>query len=57
LEEALRARVERARARGFAVSEAPHRGLCLTCPGRARLCSWNEADTLRERPVLESGDR
>ncbi|MFI5004891.1 MAG: UvrD-helicase domain-containing protein [Solirubrobacterales bacterium] len=57
LEEALRARVERANARGFAVSEAPHRGLCLSCPGRARLCSWNEADTLRERPALESGDR
>ena len=57
LEEALRARVERTRARGFAVSEAPHRGLCLTCPGRARLCSWNEADTLRERPALEPGDR
>jgi hypothetical protein len=50
LQERLLVRLERARARGFAVSGAPHRGLCLTCPGRARLCSWNAADTLRERP-------
>ncbi len=50
LQEQLLARLERARARGFAVSAAPHRGLCLTCPGRTRLCSWNAADTLRERP-------
>jgi ATP-dependent helicase/nuclease subunit A len=50
LQEQLLARLERARARGFAVSGAPHRGLCLTCPGRARLCSWHEADTLGERP-------
>ena len=40
-----------ARARGFAVSEHPHRGLCETCPGRASLCSWGEAETLRETPV------
>jgi ATP-dependent helicase/nuclease subunit A len=53
--EQLHARAQRAHARGFAVSETPHRGLCLTCPGRARLCSWNEADTLRERPAAESG--
>ncbi|HWX43812.1 MAG TPA: PD-(D/E)XK nuclease family protein, partial [Solirubrobacteraceae bacterium] len=51
LEERLRGRVERARARGFAVSASPRRDLCLTCPGRARLCSWDEADTLRERSV------
>ncbi len=50
LQEQLLSRMERARARGFVVSETPHRALCLTCPGRARLCSWNAADTLRERP-------
>ncbi len=55
LEEQLLARVVDARARGFAVSAAPHRGLCLTCPGRARLCSWDEADTLRERSVAIGG--
>ncbi len=51
LEELLAARIDSARARGFAVSEHPHRGLCETCPGRASLCSWSEAETLREIPV------
>ncbi len=51
LEGRLLARVRHACAGGFAVSETPHRGLCLTCPGRARLCSWDEAETLRERPA------
>jgi ATP-dependent helicase/nuclease subunit A len=51
LEGLLAGRIERARARGFAVSEHPHRGLCETCPGRAALCSWSEAETLRETPV------
>lgn len=54
LQERLRTRIELARERAFAVSEIPHRGLCLTCPGRARLCSWDAADTLRERPPAES---
>jgi ATP-dependent helicase/nuclease subunit A len=44
-------------ARGLSVSETPHRALCLTCPGRARLCSWNEAETLGERPAAKPGDR
>ncbi len=48
LEERLAARIDRAHARGFAVSEQPHRGLCLTCPGRTGLCSWGESETLRE---------
>ena len=43
-----RQRIARARERRFAVSELPHRGLCLTCPGRAGLCSWPESETLRE---------
>jgi ATP-dependent helicase/nuclease subunit A len=51
LEERLAGRIRRARMRGFAVSEHPHRGLCETCPGRARLCSWSDAETLRETPA------
>jgi len=34
----------------FEVSPRPHRGLCATCPGRARLCSWDEALTHGEDP-------
>jgi ATP-dependent helicase/nuclease subunit A len=48
LEEQLAQRIARARERRFAVSRLPHRGLCLTCPGRAGLCSWGESETLRE---------
>jgi ATP-dependent helicase/nuclease subunit A len=50
LEERLTATVARALRDPFAVSRSPHRGLCLTCPGRAGLCSWGEADTLRDHP-------
>jgi ATP-dependent helicase/nuclease subunit A len=50
LEERLAARIQRGRAQGFSVSARPHRGLCLTCPGRNGLCSWDEAQTLRETP-------
>jgi ATP-dependent helicase/nuclease subunit A len=39
------------RADPFAVSPRPHRGLCLTCPGRGGLCSWSEHETLREDPA------
>jgi ATP-dependent helicase/nuclease subunit A len=58
LEARLRARLDDARARDLSVSPSPHRGLCLTCPGRGGLCSWGEADTLRERPErdLSAGD-
>jgi ATP-dependent helicase/nuclease subunit A len=48
LERLLVARIERAGEAAFAVSPRPHRGLCLTCPGRAGLCSWGERETLRE---------
>jgi ATP-dependent helicase/nuclease subunit A len=34
----------------FPVSPRPHRGLCATCPGRPRLCSWDEALTLGDDP-------
>jgi ATP-dependent helicase/nuclease subunit A len=50
LEEQLSQRIAHTRERPFAVSPDPHRGLCLTCPGRAGLCSWSEAETLREHP-------
>jgi hypothetical protein len=50
LESRLLARIQRARARAHLVSEHPHRDLCESCPGRAALCSWSEAETLRELP-------
>ena len=50
LERRLTARIADARETPFAVSRRPHRGLCLTCPGRAGLCSWSDAETLRESP-------
>jgi ATP-dependent exoDNAse (exonuclease V) beta subunit len=56
LEDRLAARVARALKRRFAVSELPHRGLCLTCPGRAGLCSWDESETLRELPAARDPD-
>jgi ATP-dependent helicase/nuclease subunit A len=54
LEERLAGRIERSRASAFDVSRRPHRGLCLTCPGRSGLCSWSEAETLREEPSVPS---
>ncbi len=54
LEGRLAARVADAQAGGFAVSRRPHRGLCLTCPGRTGLCSWGESETLREDPRPET---
>ncbi len=51
LERELRALTDRVAAGFFAVSEAPHRALCQTCPGRAGLCSWGEEETMRERPA------
>jgi len=50
LEERLARRLAAAREGRFAVSERPHRALCLTCPGRGSLCSWEETETLREHP-------
>ena len=49
LEDRLAELARRARAHTFTVSKEPHRGLCLTCPGRSGLCSWSDSDTLRER--------
>ena len=49
LQDAVARLVRSARTGSFTVSEDPHRGLCLTCPGRAGLCSWSDSMTLRER--------
>jgi ATP-dependent exoDNAse (exonuclease V) beta subunit len=50
LEALLGDRVRTARQRGFLVSQAPHRRLCGTCPGRAGLCSWPQSVTDSEHP-------
>jgi ATP-dependent exoDNAse (exonuclease V) beta subunit len=47
LERELTDRAAQLMARGFAVSATPHRELCLTCPGRRGLCSWDESQTAR----------
>jgi hypothetical protein len=33
----------------FEPTDEPHRELCASCPGRAALCSWDEAHTLAEK--------
>ncbi|MHB1537257.1 MAG: PD-(D/E)XK nuclease family protein, partial [Solirubrobacteraceae bacterium] len=49
LQSELLARLAVVRTRGYAVSDTPHRGLCLTCPGRStELCSWSEEAMLRD---------
>ncbi len=50
LESELAGRVRDARSGAFQVSPRPHRGLCLTCPGRSGLCSWSDQYTLRQDP-------
>jgi ATP-dependent helicase/nuclease subunit A len=56
LRERLLVRIAQAREKGFVVSDAPHRALCLTCPARGGLCSWGETRTMSERSTtLESG--
>jgi len=49
LEDTIAQLVKNAHTHPFIVSQNPHRGLCLTCPGRSGLCSWGDSDTLRER--------
>jgi hypothetical protein len=44
----LAARLGSLRAGRFEVSGDPNRERCGSCPGRARLCSHDEAMTLRE---------
>ncbi|HEX4035703.1 MAG TPA: UvrD-helicase domain-containing protein [Solirubrobacteraceae bacterium] len=48
LENELAARLEPLREGRFEVSANPGLQRCGTCPGRARLCSWEEVMTLRE---------
>jgi hypothetical protein len=36
--------------REFAVTEAPHRGVCDGCPAEGGLCSWPLEMTRREAP-------
>jgi ATP-dependent exoDNAse (exonuclease V) beta subunit len=50
LEAALAERLSHAHAGEYAVSPRPHRGLCLTCPGRGGMCSWGDEQTLRDNP-------
>jgi len=54
LEAQLAKRIGSIRARPFAVSGKPHRGLCLSCPGRAGLCSWGEERTLAQAPGIRA---
>lgn len=49
LRERLRQELAALRVKGFAVTDEPHRELCLTCPGRGGLCSWGETHTMRAR--------
>ena len=48
LESLIAARLAPMRAGHFEPSPQPHRLLCASCPGRARLCSHEPALTLRE---------
>jgi ATP-dependent helicase/nuclease subunit A len=57
LRKRLLERIERVRSRGFAVTADPHRGICLTCPGRGGLCSWGETRTMSERSATLESDR
>ena len=54
LEAALRERLEPLRAGRFEVTPLPGRQRCATCPGRLRLCSYDESLTLRELPAATS---
>ena len=48
LEQELAELIDRLSGGDFPVAAGPHRDLCLTCPARRRLCSWDESMTLRE---------
>ncbi|HUH80716.1 MAG TPA: PD-(D/E)XK nuclease family protein, partial [Solirubrobacteraceae bacterium] len=55
LQASLQERLRVALAAGFTVSPRPHRGLCATCPGRARLCSWPDSATMSEQAGAAAG--
>jgi ATP-dependent helicase/nuclease subunit A len=48
--ERVEALLERLAAGRFEVTDRPHRALCLDCPARARLCSYEPFLTLRDSP-------
>ena len=57
LQGSLQERLRSALRTGFAVSPRPHRGLCATCPGRTRMCSWPDSATMApEPPAAARGD-
>ncbi|MDQ3936682.1 MAG: PD-(D/E)XK nuclease family protein, partial [Actinomycetota bacterium] len=41
----------------FRPTEAPHRELCWSCPGRPALCSWGPEHTLRDPPATPPPER
>jgi ATP-dependent exoDNAse (exonuclease V) beta subunit len=51
LEAALRERLEPLRVGRFEVTALPGRERCGSCPGRARLCSYDESLTLADQPT------
>ncbi len=51
LQESLKERLRSALETGFAVSPRPHRGLCASCPGRSRMCSWPDSATMAPAPA------
>src|SRR5262249_36664957 len=57
LERRLTLRIQRARAGGVSVSANPRRELCEPCPGRGGLCSYTDAETLREAPLTAASAR
>jgi ATP-dependent helicase/nuclease subunit A len=57
LEAALRERLEPLRSGRFEVTALPGRERCSTCPGRSRLCSYDESLTLRDTFPAESSAR
>jgi ATP-dependent helicase/nuclease subunit A len=57
LREQALARIAHVRDTGFTVTPAPHRGICLTCPGRGSLCSWGETRTMSERSTTLESER
>jgi ATP-dependent exoDNAse (exonuclease V) beta subunit len=55
LQDSLEQRLRSALQAGFTVSPHPHRGLCATCPGRSRLCSWPESATMAPQAAAAPG--
>ena len=56
LQESLQERLREALRAGFAVSPSPHRGLCATCPGRSRMCSWPDSATMAAEPPASGAE-